>query len=303
MFAIEPTGSQNAYSIRLDDPEYDFQVFCEALTELVASDYACFVTPGLTTSRRPYSSCLFDPKPSLRDVLALLSISHKYCDSLIENRAQALAVQLTDPEVILSHLSPTLRIENIAETGIATGSTDLVVSVAKILLHDVKTNRRSITSVLEFAESLGDPSFLGDVYYEAMLRGPRFEGFTEHQISTFCRGAWKCVEAFDEIVFSWVHSNQRYGYHECDGGYSPAEMIDQADLALCPYDDFHEEVLYRCAVEKVAGWDIIRKLEIATTLEVPETDYPGCHEAARSNAQLSLHEIRRRLPSFFAAVQ
>lgn len=206
---------------------------------------------------------------------------------------------MTHPDVINSHLPYDLGLEGVAKIGVATGSTDLVTSVAKVLMHDVKANRRSLPSVLEFAESLGDLSFLGDVCYEAMLRGPRFEGYSEQQVATFSKGAWKCVEAFDEIVFSWAHSNTRFGVHECNGGYSMAMMIDNTDHVECPYDDFHELVQRRCTQDKVPAWDVIRKLEIAANLVAEDNDYYECHEAARSNAQVSLHEIRRSLPSFF----
>jgi len=274
-------------------------------------------------STRPLESCLFKKDPDLLEVLGVLVLANKYCATTLEEQARSLAIQLTDPKAIDAHLTAkvsSLRVIELAQTA----RCDEIASAAwDVAMQEFRECKREIHEMLSFADRLGEPQYVGEAYYEAMLRGHRVWNRDPHltpaQKQRLGAGAASCVETLNGIVSVWRRAPRHFeASHRCTHHTTVPNSLE----LRCGYK-FSVPWVEECAERGLSHCDLLGRLEVATNVRKPRNystfdtkivrggedndaswspRMPDCHDSSIQRATQVLVSYRRppNLAKFFS---
>lgn len=253
------------------------------------------------------------PNPPLQDVLNVLTISHKYCVTDLEQQASTIMMTMLRPEAMNQHLTPQLPLERIVVIALEAGCGEVAEVAWAIAMNDFQAKRRPVRAMLSFADDVKSrrPDLAAQAYYETMIRGPASwkvePSLTDAQKITVATGAVACADAFDKIMRDWKYGSiAARARHKCPS--NPDEG--------CTYTShtFISRVSYACT-DAVGSCNILGRLEIAANLMPPRSPPRGgfaafaagqadlevsdCHCAAVKAAEALLAAERTRLSSYF----
>ena len=220
---------------------------------------------------RPYESSLVRDDRDLGEVLAILSIAHKYRAHSIEERARPIAVSMTRPGVIRSYMGSRISAMEIVEIGISVECKDIADSAFEIVMDQVKRKELPAHKALSFAERIKAPGYIARVYYQLMMRGSRgWEkdvDLTERQRWNASRGSIRCMEEWDSISRSLKAPLQD---HECPNRGHRCGIEFLAKLTKHYVD------------RGIGSSDVIGRLEVVADFEL-EADQPSLAQHPRGN--------------------
>ena len=171
----------------------------------------------------------------------------------------------------------------------------------------------SIPNMIHFAEKLGREDMLGDVYYEAMLRGhkvwnSRRLDLNDHQVRTLGVGTVRCAEA-GETLLRQYRSRHCSFVHDCAN--LTVEVLLNADgeveetlkCAYSVFGRFGTLAVEEWERENIPWFDLLGRMRAVVVMSPPTPywkrsggeDHANCHRKILPGLKLALENERAHI--------
>lgn len=200
-------------------------------------------------------SCLASDEPSLRDVLAVDRLAHKFGATAIGARARAVTLRLTHPEVLRSHLGDNLSSLQVVEIAHILGCEPALKSAWDIAMMEFKSKKRGAAEMINMAEKTQRNELVGEAYYEAMLQKYHERSLEETKLS---------IEQRTNLLLGAVRcSNMSEEYQQ-----DRARVSSSGEHLLKPVTrQLNTCFVERCSDLQIPTYDLLKRLETASYLK------------------------------------
>ncbi|KAF8328067.1 uncharacterized protein EI90DRAFT_3290621, partial [Cantharellus anzutake] len=151
----------------------------------------------------PFTSCLVQENPDLRQLLHVLQVAHKYCANDIEERARKIVSRMTQ-DMIRLHLGPNLSALDVFRIASKACCPAIAEDAWDIVLESYKKHKVDSKSLLDEGLHSGFEKFLLSAYYNIMIQGPthweKDTALTSDVKNTLAFGTLRCMGDWEALM-------------------------------------------------------------------------------------------------------